>query len=70
MNNRERVRAILRYEAYERMPVVYFGYWNETLGKWADEGHITREEAGAWSDGNPDRSRNVALQHRAMAGAV
>ncbi|MBN1872789.1 MAG: hypothetical protein JXA33_01050 [Anaerolineae bacterium] len=53
MNNRERTHAILHYESYDRMPVVHFGYWNETLDKWAAEGHITEEEARAWGDGNP-----------------
>ncbi len=40
MNHRQRVKAILHYENYDRMPVVAFGYWNETLEKWAAEGHI------------------------------
>jgi len=53
MNNRERVRAILHYEDYDRMPVVHFGYWNETLDKWAAEGHITEAQARTWGDGNP-----------------
>lgn len=44
--------AVLNYEPYDRMPVVHFGFWNETLDKWADEGHITREEAKGWADGN------------------
>ncbi len=53
MNNRERTRAILHYEDYDRMPIVHFGYWHETLDKWAAEGHITWEEARSWGDGNP-----------------
>ena len=53
MNNRERAHAILHYEEYDRMPVVHFGYWNETLDKWAKEGHITEEQARSWGDGNP-----------------
>ncbi|MBQ4089853.1 MAG: hypothetical protein IJC56_08240 [Clostridia bacterium] len=44
MNNRERTRAILHYEDYDRMPVVAFGYWVETLDKWYNEGYITEEE--------------------------
>ena len=44
MTNRERARAILHYEDYDRMPVVHFGYWDETLEKWRDEGHLTPEE--------------------------
>lgn len=52
MNNRERVKAILHYEKYDRMPVVHFGFWDETLAKWAQQGHITQEEARGWGDGN------------------
>lgn len=57
MTNRERALAVLRYEPYDHLPLVHFGFWDETLDKWADEGHITREEAQGWSDGNEfDRS--------------
>jgi uroporphyrinogen decarboxylase len=52
MNNRERAMAILNYQSYDRLPVVHFGFWNETLDKWANEGHITHEQAHAWGDGN------------------
>ena len=48
MTFRENVHAILHYEDYDRMPLVSFGYWNETVDKWADEGHITREEAESY----------------------
>jgi hypothetical protein len=49
MTNRENVNAILHYENYDRMPIVSFGYWNETLQKWAEEGHITNEEAEGYA---------------------
>lgn len=52
MNNRERTLAILNYEEYDRMPVVHFGYWEETLEKWYKQGHITEEEAKGCRDGN------------------
>ena len=45
MTNRENALAILHYGKYERMPVVAFGYWSETVQKWADQGYITQEEA-------------------------
>lgn len=45
MTNRERVNAILHYRPYDKMPVVHFGFWSETREKWAEEGHVTREEA-------------------------
>ena len=53
MNDRERAMAVLHYQPYDRMPVVHFGYWTDTLKKWAAEGHISDEEAKEWGDGNP-----------------
>ena len=52
MTNRERVNAILHYKPYDKMPVVHFGYWGETLVKWAQEGHIPMDLACAWGDCN------------------
>jgi len=52
MNNRERILAVFNYQGYDRLPLVHFGYWTETLFQWAEEGHITLEEARAWADGN------------------
>lgn len=52
MNNHERALAILNYESYDRLPVVHFGYWTETLEKWAAEGHITKTLAAGWYDNN------------------
>ena len=45
MNNRQRFLAVLRYEAYDRMPLVHFGFWKETIEKWNREGHITEVDA-------------------------
>ena len=53
MTNRERILAILNYKKYDRMPLLHFGYWRETLLKWASEGHITEAQAKGWGDGNP-----------------
>lgn len=53
MTNRENVNAILHYENYDRLPVVSFGYWVETLQKWAKEGHITEEEEKGYWDNSP-----------------
>ena len=52
MNNRERALAVLKYRPYDRMPVVHFGYWDETLEKWAAEGHISKTLAAEWYDNN------------------
>ena len=50
MNHRERVAAVLDYRAYGALPIVHFGFWRATLAKWRDEGHISAEEAAAWTD--------------------
>ena len=52
MNNRERAMAVLNYENYDKMPIVHFGYWGELLQKWHREGHLTKEEADGYGDGN------------------
>ena len=53
MTNRERARAVLNYHKYDRMPVVHFGYWTETLRKWCTEGHLKKEEIIGYGDNNP-----------------
>jgi len=52
MNNRERFLAVMNYRQYDRLPLVHFGFWKETLQKWAEEGHISSLWAREWSDGN------------------
>ena len=42
--NRERLDAILHYRPYDRMPIMHFGFWEETFEKWAAEGHLSDEE--------------------------
>jgi uroporphyrinogen decarboxylase len=49
--------ALLRYQHYDRLPIVHFGYWRETLEKWAEEGHVSADEAREWRDGNPTDRR-------------
>ncbi len=51
--DRERIMAVLNYQDYDRLPLLHFGYWKETLLKWAGEGHLKSEEAETWADGNP-----------------
>jgi uroporphyrinogen decarboxylase len=53
MTHRERTLAVLNCQPYDRLPIVHFGFWNETLEKWAEEEHISVEEAKKWGDGNP-----------------
>lgn len=52
MTNKERSMNILNYKKADRLPAVHFGYWNELLLEWAEQGHITLELAKAWGDGN------------------
>ncbi|PKO22558.1 MAG: hypothetical protein CVU38_08800 [Chloroflexi bacterium HGW-Chloroflexi-1] len=52
MNHRERALAVLNYQPYDRLPIVHFGFWQETLEQWADEGHISHRLAATWGDGN------------------
>jgi len=62
MKNRERALAVLNYEKIDRLPIVHFGFWRETLEKWYIEGHLTKEEVVNWSDGNEaDRSISEKL---------
>lgn len=64
MTNRERVKAILHYQPVDRVPVVAFGYWNETLEKWAREGHITQAQCDGYYDNSPadnESCKNWAL---------
>lgn len=45
MNDRQRTRAVLHYQAYDRLPLCTFGYWKETAVKWAEQGHIRMDWA-------------------------
>ncbi len=55
MTTRERLRAVLRYEPYDRLPVLHFGFLAATVERWRDEGHLTPDEATAamGGDGSP-----------------
>ena len=52
MTVRERVNNILHFKNADRMPAVHFGYWNELLLEWAEQGHISKEIALGYADGN------------------
>jgi len=52
MNLRSRILAVLNYEKFDRIPLVHFGFWHETLLKWAKEGHLDEDIARNWGDGN------------------
>ncbi len=50
MNHRERLHALLHGQAYDRLPIVHFGWWDETIAMWRDEGHIPGDLAEAYFD--------------------
>ena len=52
MNTRERCMNVLHYKDIDRLPAVHFGYWNELLLEWAEQGKIPMEIAQKWGDGN------------------
>jgi len=56
MTNRERALAVLNYQPYDRLPIVHFGFWRDTLEKWRREGHITDEELADVSGSDPVNS--------------
>ena len=44
MTNRQRFHAVLNYQDYDRLPIVHFGFWEDLLKKWVEEGHLTPGE--------------------------
>jgi hypothetical protein len=48
MTNRENALAVLAYGKYERVPVVHFGFWPETVEKWHRQGHLTDGDVAGW----------------------
>ena len=73
MNLRETVNAILHYQNYEYMPVVSFGYWVETLQKWAQEGHISQEEVEGYTTLGDNSQADRSIMDRLgfdLTGAV
>ncbi len=54
MNDRTRILAVLDYQAYDRLPIVHFGFLVDTLKRWAAEGHIDLQELPAIGDATVD----------------
>lgn len=57
-NHRTRALAVLNYQPVDRLPIVHFGFWGETLEKWHAEGHLEEAEWKEWADGN-SRDRSI-----------
>lgn len=53
MNNRQRFKAVLNYEEYDRMPVVHFGFWKELLERWVSQGYLKPDLLVDYKDACP-----------------
>lgn len=57
MTNRERAMNILHYKDADRLPAVHFGYWEELLQEWAQQGKIPPELAqNNWDGSEKDKA--------------
>ena len=45
MTFRETTHAVLHYQPYDKIPVVSFGYWAETVQTWAAQGQQKQDVA-------------------------
>lgn len=64
MNDRERIKAVLNYQPYDRLPVVHFGFLSDTLHKWQSEGHLDLAQLppiGDASVGEDELSRRLGF---------
>lgn len=52
MTNKERFNAIMHYKKADRVPLIHFSYWLQTMEKWHQEGHITADELQAFKNGD------------------
>ena len=44
MNNKEKMLSVLHYAPNAEMPIVHFGFWDDTVEKWKQEGHIRKKD--------------------------
>jgi len=48
MTNKEMFMSVMERASNAKMPIVHFGYWDETVDKWKNEGHV--REGESWDD--------------------
>ena len=51
MNIRESTVAVMNYRKYDHLPVMHFGYWEELINKWEEEGRFSPEQRKEWGYG-------------------
>jgi len=62
MTNRERALNILHYKSVDRLPAVHFGYWQELLDEWAEQGKIPKDLAiNNWDGSEKDQELDKIL---------
>ena len=52
MTNRECFERIMHGLPADRLPVMHFGFWGETLQKWVSQGYLSQDEIDGYGDGN------------------
>lgn len=62
MNIRENFLAVLHYQNYDALPLLHFGFWKETVEKWAAEGRFSSEYVqGGANDGSAENRKIAEL---------
>ncbi len=62
MTNRERALNILHFKDADRLPAVHFGYWNELVEEWAEQGKIPKELGyGVWDGSEKDKEMDKLI---------
>ncbi len=59
MTTRQRILAALRYQPYDRLPVLHFGFLERTIRRWQAEGHLTADEADGALHGDASPGEDV-----------
>ena len=69
MTNRERAMNLLHYKAVDRLPAVHFGYWDELLIEWTEQGKIPKRLSEVNRDGSPQDEELDRLIYESCADA-
>ena len=60
MTTRECFDAIMHGRPADRMPIIHFGFWGETLQKWVAQGYLSKDDIEGYGDGNEVERRLTA----------
>lgn len=71
MTDRERFASVMSYKSFDRIPVWYFGCWEETLDRWRAEGLPSTCEIPAVTGMDPDWEDGMWSIHKLVnIGAI